>query len=180
MKRPFIIESLILLLSATFALWGCSRTNEADVALDRADAVIEEHPDSAMAIIDAIDTLQLTSAERRARYALLKSMALDKNYIDLTNMDVLQPAIDYYIDREKALLPTVCAYTIIRGAYTLMLASWTKPCGHSCLDWTRLKTRMMISPWDYCASCWGILTSISNNWTMPGNISPPLPTFSMG
>ncbi len=101
MRKPFIIESLILLLAATFALWGCSRTNEADIALDRADAVIEEHPDSAMAIIDAIDTLQLTSGERRARYALLKSMALDKNYVDLTTMKVLQPAIDQYITQGK-------------------------------------------------------------------------------
>ncbi len=101
MERPFIIASLALLLAAAMALCGCGSKSGADLALDRADAVIEERPDSAMAIIDAIDTLQLTSGERRARYAQLKSMALDKNYIDLTTMDVLQPAIDYYIDKGK-------------------------------------------------------------------------------
>ncbi len=41
MKRPFIIESLILLLAATFALWGCGSKSGADLALDRADALIE-------------------------------------------------------------------------------------------------------------------------------------------
>ncbi|MCC8112989.1 MAG: hypothetical protein LIP03_03160 [Bacteroidales bacterium] len=101
MKPRFFIESLILLLAATFALCCCSSTNEADVALAHVNTIIEEHPDSALAIINGIDTLQLTNAERRARYALLKSMVLDKNYIDLTTMDVLQPAIDYYIDRGK-------------------------------------------------------------------------------
>ena len=31
------------------------------------------------------------------RIALLRTMALDKNYIDTTTFDILQPAIDYYI-----------------------------------------------------------------------------------
>lgn len=33
------------------------------------------------------------------KYALLMSMALDKNYIDTTSFDVLQPAIDYYLEK---------------------------------------------------------------------------------
>ena len=33
------------------------------------------------------------------RYALLRSMALDKNYIDTTDFSVLQPAIDYYLTK---------------------------------------------------------------------------------
>ena len=37
--------------------------------------------------------------EEVARYALMKSMALDKNYVDTTTFDVLQPAIDYYFKK---------------------------------------------------------------------------------
>ncbi len=55
-------------------------------------------PDSSLLIIDHIPTENLSDTEQKARYALLKSMALDKNYIDTTTFDVLQPAIDYYLD----------------------------------------------------------------------------------
>ena len=44
----------------------------------------------------------LNSKRGKARYALLKSMALDKNYIDTTTFDVLQPAIDYYLKKGSA------------------------------------------------------------------------------
>lgn len=55
-------------------------------------------PDSALQIIDKINAGDLSGKEQKARHALLKSMALDKNYIDTTTFDVLQPAIDYYLD----------------------------------------------------------------------------------
>ncbi|MDE6511230.1 MAG: hypothetical protein K2L00_03945, partial [Muribaculaceae bacterium] len=42
--------------------------------------------------------LDLKGKRERARYALLKSMALDKNYVDTTAFDILQPAIDYYLE----------------------------------------------------------------------------------
>ncbi len=55
-------------------------------------------PDSALHILDKINVGGLSGKEQKARYSLLKSMALDKNYIDTTTFDVLQPAIDYYLD----------------------------------------------------------------------------------
>jgi len=66
--------------------------------LDTADSLMEQRPDSALALLHRIDTLRLTSRHDRARYAMLLSMALDKNYIDLKDFHVLQPAIDYYED----------------------------------------------------------------------------------
>ena len=58
---------------------------------------METHPDSSLQILNSIDKTSLRSKEEKARYALLMSMALDKNYIDTTTFDVLQPAIDYYL-----------------------------------------------------------------------------------
>lgn len=55
-------------------------------------------PDSSLHILDKIHVGDLSGKEQKARHALLKSMALDKNYIDTTTFDVLQPAIDYYLD----------------------------------------------------------------------------------
>lgn len=60
---------------------------------------MNQHPDSALAILQGIDRSSLSSDKWKARYALLMSQALDKNYIDTTTFDILQPAIDYYTDK---------------------------------------------------------------------------------
>lgn len=93
------MRHLLTLLLILFALCvtDCSRSG-ADAALDRAEALMEQHPDSALAVLRRVDTSTLGSDAGRARYALLMSMALDKNYIDTTTFDVLRPAIDYYLE----------------------------------------------------------------------------------
>ncbi|MDE5733626.1 MAG: hypothetical protein K2H83_00605, partial [Duncaniella sp.] len=59
-------------------------------------------PDSSLAILDAISPESLGGPEEKARYALLKSIAYDKNYIDTTSLDVIQPAVDYYLKHGTA------------------------------------------------------------------------------
>lgn len=66
------------------------------------DSIMAEHPDSALTLLSSIDPVKLGSDREKARYALLMSMALDKNYIDTTTFDVLQPAIDYYLNHGTA------------------------------------------------------------------------------
>lgn len=53
-------------------------------------------------VLQSIDTDKLASKEERAKHAVLLSMALDKNVIDKTDFEVLQPAIDYYEDNGSA------------------------------------------------------------------------------
>ena len=77
---------------------SCSHNPAVDRRLNVAENLMEEHPDSALLILNEIDTEQIESKVNKARYALLKSMALDKNYIDTTTFDVIRPAIDYYIE----------------------------------------------------------------------------------
>ena len=64
--------------------------------LDTAESVINERPDSTLAIIKSIDTLSLNSKAMKARYSLLHAMALDKNYIDTTDVNIVMPAVEYY------------------------------------------------------------------------------------
>ena len=66
------------------------------------ESYIEEHPDSALVVLEEIDVSEFSSKEESAKHALLLSMALDKNYIDKTDFEVLQPAIDYYEDNGSA------------------------------------------------------------------------------
>ena len=58
---------------------------------------MDAKPDSALVVLENIPSSSVKGKEAAARYALLKSIALDKNCIDTTTFDVLQPAIDYYV-----------------------------------------------------------------------------------
>lgn len=87
-----------MLLSLACSTISCSGTMEQET-LNRAEALMESHPDSALIILSTIDKGQLSDKSQKAKYALLMSMALDKNYIDTTSFAVLQPAIDYYLEK---------------------------------------------------------------------------------
>ena len=90
----------ILVFAATFV--ACERHSEHWDTLTEVESYIEEHPDSALVVLEKIDVSELSGKEERAKHALLYSMALDKNYIDKTDFEVLQPAIDYYEDNGSA------------------------------------------------------------------------------
>lgn len=95
--RIGVIMCAAVLMLFSWLMVSCSESKEQE-ALNRVESVIEEHPDSALTLLREVDKASLSSDKERARYALLMSMALDKNYIDITTFDVLQPAIDYYLD----------------------------------------------------------------------------------
>ncbi|MBO5820374.1 MAG: hypothetical protein J6R02_02135, partial [Alistipes sp.] len=92
-----------LLFAATlFCLTSCSRHSEHWATITDMERIIEERPDSVLNVLQSIDTDELASKEERAKHAVLLSMALDKNVIDKTSFEVLQPAIDYYEDNGSA------------------------------------------------------------------------------
>lgn len=86
----------ILSILSMFCICSCHNHSAQWERICDVGNYIEERPDSALAILGAIDTDNLRSGEERAKYALHLSMALDKNYIDCTDFEILQPAIDYY------------------------------------------------------------------------------------
>ena len=94
----------ILLIITAITIFSCNgaRKSETYRLLEDVDSYIEARPDSALAVLEGIDVEDLGSREEKAKYALLMSMALDKNYIDRTDFEVLQPAIDYYEDHGSA------------------------------------------------------------------------------
>ena len=98
MTKPLNHLLILILLLSACCISSCTGGRQQE-NLDRAESLMEAHPDSALNILDGIDKSKLGSKKERARYALLMSMALDKNYIDTTTFDVLQPAIDYYLKK---------------------------------------------------------------------------------
>ena len=79
-------------------IFSCKDVRNSEVyrLLTDVDSYIESRPDSALAVLEGIDKAELTTNELEAKYALLMSMALDKNYIDLQSDSVIAPAVRYY------------------------------------------------------------------------------------
>jgi len=85
----------ISLLLVIIALASRSN-NKIAKTLEDVETYIKERPDSALEVIRSIDTSMLTSQRLRAHYSLLHSIALDKNWIDTTDKNVVTSAVKYY------------------------------------------------------------------------------------
>ena len=68
--------------------------------LDQAESLLQTRPDSSLAIMESVDVSDLNTRKDKARYALLMSAALDKNYIDVTSDSLIRVAVDYYSSRD--------------------------------------------------------------------------------
>ena len=96
------MKQLLTILLLGLCLVACNRHSEHWKTITDMERIIEERPDSVLNVLQAIDMDKLVGDEERAKHALLLSMALDKNVIDKTDFEVLQPAIDYYEDNGSA------------------------------------------------------------------------------
>lgn len=92
-------QNIILLLMTIVVFAACDRNTPILEQMDMAENLMNTKPDSALTLLKNIPVTNIKGKEIAAKYALLKSMALDKNYIDTTTFDVLQPAIDYYLKK---------------------------------------------------------------------------------
>ncbi len=92
---------------------SCSRVG---TTLKGIESYIHERPDSALAVLESIDPAKLRSARLRAEYSLWYTAALDKNYIDTTDLEVIRPAYEYYsrhgrpVDKMRANYYRGCIY----------------------------------------------------------------------
>ena len=93
-RHTIYICGILLFLMIT----GCRKQYPVAEKLLQAEAVMNEHPDSALNLLKGIEQPELQTRAHHARYALLYSQALDKNYIDLTSDSLINIAVDYYKD----------------------------------------------------------------------------------
>ncbi len=85
------------IIIAISLLVGCNKSAPKAVeALNRAEAVMEEHPDSAFKILSAIDTATLHTDADRALYALLYTQAQVKAMDDNPEDSLIISAVKYY------------------------------------------------------------------------------------
>ncbi|MDE6338602.1 MAG: hypothetical protein K2K97_02295 [Muribaculaceae bacterium] len=91
MKSLVYTIFMLVIVSIT----GCTGRSTVK-ALDRAESLMEEHPDSALAVISDIDSTTLRGDKYLAKYALLKTQALVKNDSIITSPDLIRKAVEYY------------------------------------------------------------------------------------
>lgn len=110
MKGKYAILWVLLLIS----FYGCSDKKTITDTLHRAEALMNEYPDSAYTLLQTLPVDKLHQDKNRARYALLYSQALDKNYIDETNDSLINIAVDYYRTTDDVLSKFLAFYYLGR------------------------------------------------------------------
>lgn len=92
-----MFRALAVVCAAAVVLLSCSKTDlETERTLADVASFIEERPDSALTILDTMDSFSLTTSALKARHSLLLAMARDKNYIDDTTDSIIAPAVSWY------------------------------------------------------------------------------------
>ena len=86
---------LVFVLCASAMLISCD-DSQISLALTSAEKSMNDDPKSSLEILESIDKESISMRKQKAKYALLYSMALDKNYIDLQSDSIIAPAVKYY------------------------------------------------------------------------------------
>jgi len=93
-----------LVMLVTFCSACCN--TEIRKKLDLAESMLQYQPDSCLTIMESIVPSGLKTKEEKARYALLMSAALDKNYIDVASDSLIR--VDIFYDGD------ICPWTTDR------------------------------------------------------------------
>lgn len=93
-------RSVMILAILVIPFFTCC-SEKVSNTLDAAEACMIDSPDSSLTMLKTIESGNIRTERNRARYALLYSQALDKNYIDLTNDSLINIAVDYYCNRNN-------------------------------------------------------------------------------
>ena len=91
-------KTIFFLFLATLLSCNNSETEK----LITAERFLDEKPDSSLVVLRSLDSHSLKTPEKKARYALLMSKALDKNYIDVQSDSLIIKAVDYYSQHRNA------------------------------------------------------------------------------
>ena len=77
-------------------LLSCNRAGEYEALFKQVENVVNERPDSALALLERVENPALLSNEDMARYYLLWTEAADKAYVEHTTDSLITIATDYY------------------------------------------------------------------------------------
>ena len=96
------ILAILIILPLLLGIMACNDPKPVTGALTRAEALMNEYPDSAWAVLNTLSPDAMGQSRARAHYALLYTQAQDKTYRDETNDSLISVAVDYYRHTDDA------------------------------------------------------------------------------
>ena len=103
MKKLLAVILALLVLGAVVP--GCGGTHRYDGRLAAVDSLMKDNPDSALALVLALDTADILAEGDRAYRALLLTQARYRAYVTATSDSDINQALAYFrahpADREK-------------------------------------------------------------------------------
>ncbi len=108
--KPSLYPAILLLaVLAIQLLPGCAPSPERS-RLEQIETIIDEHPDSAMTLLDSVDATMLSEADRHY-FDFLTIKARDKAYIRHTSDSLILDVMDYYSSHNREqMLPWALYY----------------------------------------------------------------------
>ena len=91
----FLSVSFLVLL----AILSCQSENQSK--LDTVESLLADSPEEALSLLNEIKVKDLKKEKDIARYALLSSAVMDKNYIDVASDSLTRVAVEYYMLRSN-------------------------------------------------------------------------------
>ena len=95
------IGGVVAILLLSLLAVGCNTDKDTAAKIARAEAIAEEHPDSALRIVRSIDAERVRGKHDRAHYQLVVAEAHYYNYLIPDRKTIAQPLFDYYIDSDN-------------------------------------------------------------------------------
>lgn len=90
MKNTHLLPALL-----AACLFSCT-DSETMHRMFTAESLLQQKPDSSLAIMESISRKDLSSKKEKALYSLLMTAALDKNYYEIKSDSLINIAADYY------------------------------------------------------------------------------------
>ena len=136
----------------SFILISC-RSYDVIRTLQDIDSYIMTRPDSALTVLEGMSRDVLRTERQRAHHALLYAMALDKNYIDVSEDSIASVAVDYY-SRKGPMKYRARAYYYLGLAYY-----YQQDYDRAILEFTKAENAAEVSDSLY----WGMTKSIQGH-----------------
>lgn len=118
---------LLFIFTTLIVSFACSHDKHADETIDRALTLLDERPDSALAVLDAIRDAKAAWPEaQRMHYDLAYAQAMNKAFVPFTTDSVVLAVADYYdrhgSDNERMVARYMvgCAYRDLGDAPTAL------------------------------------------------------------
>ena len=111
------MQRLFYVVIATILIAACVGNGKEREVLDRVQAVINDHPDSALAILDSLrGQFSDFSQSARMRWQLLHAQAQNKSYIPFTSDSLMKEVVAYY-ERHGNSTDKMSAYYLLGSVY---------------------------------------------------------------